>query len=349
MTRIAPRQAESFLRRLPEEVAGVLVFGPDEGLVRERAETIAAQVVEDPGDPFRVSRLDAGEVKADPARLADELGAISMLGGRRLVRLRDAGDALAGEIAAACERDWGDSLLLVTAGDLGPRSRLRRLFEDDARLAALACYRDEGATLSRLVETVLGEAGLTVDREARDWLVARLGEDRQASRRELEKLVTYKLDDPDRNLHLAELEELIGDASMVSIQGVVQAVLAGELAGVEHAWGRVLAQGESPIAVLRVLQGRFQRLAPMVAAVADGRDAAGIVAAARPPIFFKERATWTKALRQWNPGRCARAIRRLTEAEIAAKTTGRLPEVEVGRLCLELAALGRPRARRRGA
>ncbi len=340
MTKVAPRQVESFLRRPPDGLRGVLIHGPDEGLVRERAEIVARWAVEDVADPFRVSRLEPARVKADPAILADELGAISMIGGRRLVWLRDANDALAGEIAAACEREWGDSLLLVTAGDLGPRSRLRRLFEGDERLAALACYRDEGAALSRLVETILEEAGLAVDAGTRDWLVAHLGEDRQASRRELEKLVVYKLDDPDRRLRLEEAMALVGDASMASIQGVVSAVLAGDLAGVERAWSRALAQGESPIAVLRVLQGRFQRLAVMVAEVASGRDPAELVAAARPPIFFRERPVWTGALRRWTPARCARAIRRLTDTEIAVKTTGRLPEVEAGRLCLELATLG---------
>ncbi|RMF14923.1 MAG: DNA polymerase III subunit delta [Alphaproteobacteria bacterium] len=349
MTRIAPRQVESFLRRLPDAISGVLIFGPDEGLVRERAETIARQVVEDITDPFRVSRLDPAEVRADPARLADELGAISMLGGRRLVRLRDATDALADTIAAAREHDWGDSLLLVTAGELGPRSRLRRLFEGDERLAALACYRDEGAALSRLIDAVLGEAGLVIARETRDWLCAHLGEDRQASRRELEKLVLYKLDDPDRHLSLEEAMMLVGDGAMVTIQGIVQAVLAGDIAGIEAAWNRALAQGESPIAILRVLQGRFQRLILLTAEVAGGGDPAAIVAASRPPIFFKERAVWVRALHQWTPTRCAKAIRRLTETEIAAKTTGRLPEVEVGRLCLELAALGRPRGRRTAA
>src|SRR5215469_16817826 len=86
--------AERYVSRPPPGIVAVLVFGPDQGLVRERAERLVKSVVPDLADPFRISDLDEATLNGDPARLADEAAALSMMGGRRAVRVRGAGNAL---------------------------------------------------------------------------------------------------------------------------------------------------------------------------------------------------------------------------------------------------------------
>ncbi len=58
-----------------------LVYGQDEGLVRERAKSICLTAVDSLDDPFCYVEMTQGQVSEDPARLSDELGAISMMGG----------------------------------------------------------------------------------------------------------------------------------------------------------------------------------------------------------------------------------------------------------------------------
>src|SRR5690606_918412 len=103
----------------------VLIYGPNEGLVRERADILARQVVADLKDPFNVAILTAAEVAADPARLVDEAAAMSLMGGRRVVRLDGANDAVAAPLQMLLEDIRGDSLVVLAAGDLPPRSALR--------------------------------------------------------------------------------------------------------------------------------------------------------------------------------------------------------------------------------
>src|SRR5438105_10986481 len=93
--KVAAGQVDGFLRRPDPEIRAVLLYGPDAGLVRERAEIVVRTVCPDLRDPFRVADLAAAGLAADPARLADEAAQISLMGGRRVVRVRDAGDALA--------------------------------------------------------------------------------------------------------------------------------------------------------------------------------------------------------------------------------------------------------------
>ena len=71
-------------------IACVLIYGPNRGLVSTRADTLVGSVADDPGDPFRVTVLEPESLKSDPARLADEANALSMTGGRRVVRVQGA-------------------------------------------------------------------------------------------------------------------------------------------------------------------------------------------------------------------------------------------------------------------
>ena len=66
------------------------------GLVKEHAEKIARAICPELGGGFRVAELDADTLAHDPARLNDEAASLSLMGGRRLVRVHDAGVAVGG-------------------------------------------------------------------------------------------------------------------------------------------------------------------------------------------------------------------------------------------------------------
>src|SRR6201989_351893 len=91
---VKSHEADRYVANPPKGLGVALVYGPDAGLVQERAEKLLKTVVPDLTDPFNVSDLSEAVLQADPARLADEAAAISMMGGRRVVRVRGASNDL---------------------------------------------------------------------------------------------------------------------------------------------------------------------------------------------------------------------------------------------------------------
>ena len=71
----------AFLKRPDHAIRAVLFYGPDLGLVRERADILARTVCPDLKDPFRIADLSGAALVADPARLADEAAQMSLLAG----------------------------------------------------------------------------------------------------------------------------------------------------------------------------------------------------------------------------------------------------------------------------
>ena len=169
--KIEPRQVDAFLKKPDPKIRGVVIYGNDDGLIAERALALAKTVCEDLKDPFRVVDIGGDVLKGDPARLADEFGAMSLMGGRRVIRVRPAGEETTTALENLVEAVAGDALIVIEGGNLTPRSGLRTLAETEACLAALPCYMDNEAALEGLVESAARAQGLGVDPDALEWIV----------------------------------------------------------------------------------------------------------------------------------------------------------------------------------
>ncbi|MEM7198419.1 MAG: DNA polymerase III subunit delta, partial [Pseudomonadota bacterium] len=188
--KLKPAEIARFLSKPDPAVFIFLLYGPNNGLVTERAHVLCQNFCEDLSDPFLASELTSPAIKADPALLASEVSSQSLMGGERLVRVRDADDTITKGVENTLECAQAGKVVLY-AGDLAPRSALRKLCEKEARCAAIACYAEEGAALGRLLEGALQEQNITIDPDAVQYLQTQLGQDRGQVRRNLEKLIVF--------------------------------------------------------------------------------------------------------------------------------------------------------------
>ncbi len=304
----------------------MLFFGPDGGLVRERADAVARTVCPDLRDPFRVADLTAAALAADPARLADEAAQMSLMGGRRVVRVRDAGDALAqlcGRFlanATVLADTTNDALVVIEAGDLPGRSALRRVFDEAPQAVAIGCYPDSARDLAAVIRETCAAHRVAISRDAVDFLVDHLGGDRLLTRAELEKLTLYAGDGG--RIGFDDARAVIADSAALSLDDALLAAAEGDAPALDRALARVFQEGESPVTVIRALLRHLQRLHLLAARVAAGASIEEAMRAARPPIFFKEQDSYRRQLRRWNEQRLRDALDRTADAEFRMKQTG---------------------------
>ena len=337
--KLEARRTAAFLRD-PGAVRVVLLHGEDEGTVRHRADALTQAVVGGRDDPFRVAWLS----REDHPRLLEEATAISMMGGRRVIRVRDAGDGLTAAVKQVAETA-GDSLTVLEAGALPSRSKLRALVEGVANGASVACYPEEGRALQDAIEGGLAAEGVRLDAEALRWLTDHVGSDRGSTRSEVEKLVLYA--GADRRLDLEAVRACVGDLAAASFDEAVYAAMAGDVAAADTAAERTLAEGMAPVAFTRGVLAHLGRMHMARGQMATGLSAADAVRALRPPVFFKRVAAFTQALGLWSPRRLMQAMEEVRRVELACKQTGALDGLLVRRMLLGLARQGEA-ARGRG-
>jgi DNA polymerase-3 subunit delta len=336
--KIEPRQVDAFLKKPDPKIRGVVIYGNDDGLIAERASALARTVCEDLKDPFRVVDIGGDILKGDPARLADEFGAMSLMGGRRVIRVRPAGEETTAALENLVEATAGDALIVIEGGNLTPRSGLRTLAETEACLAALPCYMDNEAALEGLVEGAARAQGLSVDSDALDWIVERLGGDRGQSRSEIDKLLLYKQGDGSKAVSLADALAVLGDTAAIGVDDVVAATFDGQLVALDRALDRVFAEGGNPVQLVRALQRHADQLHLVAGHVANGGNLEGAMFKARGlPRGGPVRQRFERHLRAWPLGRLSSALQAILKAELECKSTGYPDEAIARRLCLALA------------
>ena len=341
MVKIAPKDIDAFVKRpASASLRAILVYGPDRGLVAERAQLLARGVVEDLQDPFRVVQVTGAQLAADPARLSDEASALAFTGGRRVFWIREAGDGLAALFKAFLADPPGEALILLEGGELPARSSLRKAFEAAGpAAAALPCYRDEARDLTGLVREMVVAEGLSISRDALQALALFLGGDRQLTRREVEKLILFKGNaGAGAEIDMADLRAVVGDVSAYALDDIAFAVGAGDLAELERLLARAFAEGLQPVSVLRQVARHFERLMLAEAHIAAGLAEQAALAKLRPPVFWKQRGAFTAQARSWRPAALKSALARLIAAEADCKTTGLPSETMAARALLGLAA-----------
>ena len=331
-------ESDRIARNPPRGMIAALVFGPDSGLARERSEILLKTVVEDLSDPFRVSELDEQTLANDPARLFDEAASISMLGGRRVVRVRSASNALAKLFESFLAEPAGDALVVVEAGDLAKGSALRSVFEAADNAAAIPCYLDSARELSDVVRDALKAGGLSIAPDALEDAVSRLGSDRGVTRRELEKLVLYARGQ--KQVTLEDVRASMGDEAEARIEEACDAAGLGDLPRLDLALERLWTADVSPVAVLRQAMSHFQRLL-LVGAAREGAEEA--IKRLRPPLHFSRVSAFKSQAQKWNSARLVDALDLLFEGEALCKTTGVPAEAVCGRAMFNVAAMGRMR------
>jgi DNA polymerase III subunit delta len=340
---VKPQEADRFAANPPKDLRAALVFGPDAGLVQERAEKLLKSVVADLTDPFNVADLSESTLLSDPARLPDEAAAISMMGGRRVIRVRGATNNLADlfeEFLEDADRP-GDTLVVVEAGDLAKGVGLRKLFESDGAAAAIACYADTQRNLEDVVRDAMRAHGLSIAPDALADAVSRLGSDRGVTRRELEKLALYAQDQ--KNVSLEDVQAVMGDEAEARSEEASDAAGSGDFARLDLALERLWTADTSVAQILRGAMGHFQRLALVREQVNRGEPVDTAMRRLRPPVHFLRQSSFKAQAGRWNDDRLADALDMLLEAEALSRTTGVPAQAVCGRTLMNIAALARAR------
>lgn len=304
-----------------------LIYGENGGLVRERASQLVKKVAGRLDDPFQVCVLD----KESHERLKEEATALSLIGGQRAVWVREAGDALAKPLEAFCalyatdiiDPSSFDSVVIIEAGSLSPRSPLRILAEKHPFIAALPCYAETGRSLEETLRSLLGKKRIAP--EAFRYLLAILGADRALIRNEIEKLLLYVGSDPE--ITLAHVQQAIGDGAEYSVEDVVYAVMSGQIAMFDKALSKAMKEGVNMIALTRSLLQHTDRLLQARFLLEEGVPAKAAIAKLSPPVFFKRTDGFLKALDNWNSQSLCALLRYVQKLEYLCKQTATPSEI----------------------
>jgi DNA polymerase-3 subunit delta len=327
-------RADAFLKS--PSVPVVLLHGPDFGLVAERGLTLARSVPGALNDPFRFTELQSPSSDT----LLSEALAASFTGGKRVVRVRDAGETLVKAVETLLKSP-PDALVILEAGELTAKSKLRGLAEKDSHAASLACYAIDAARLPQVITQRLRAMGVQIDQDAAAAAAQTLSGEEGPLTQALEVLALYAGET--RHLGFEDVGALLADRGEASMGDAIDSALTGDAATCDRALALAYEEGVSPVALIRVLLSELLRLRLAAGAMEQGASAHEALGSIRPPVFFKRQALVQKMLTLWKPRALDEALAAALAAETACKTSHIPDQAYCRQTLLALAS----RARRR--
>ncbi len=136
-----------------------------------------------------------------------------------------------------------------------------------------------------------------------------LGNDREVTRRELDKLVLYAADS--KVLSREDILTLCADNGALVLDAIVDAAAAGRAADLDLALERAIAQNVNAQQILISALSHFATLRRWRAEVDGGKSPGGVLDCARPRPHFSRRAALERQLRLWTDEAIAGALERL--------------------------------------
>jgi DNA polymerase-3 subunit delta len=341
MVALRGKDIDAFLARPDAGRPIILLYGPDAGLVRERADALLKSAVDDPNDPFSMVRLDGDELSAEPSRLVDEALTVPLFGGRRAIRIRAGSRNFASGVDTLADTPLRDCRIVIEAGDLRAESPLRKACER-AKTAVAICYPDGERDLAKLMDEELRAASLRIAADARAALMTLLGGDRQASRNELKKLTLFAHGEGE--VTLEHVMAVVADASEMKLDPIVDGAFAGKPELVESEFAKAKVAGTYPGIIIASAQRHAAWLHKSALAVAEGTPASQLLDSGFPRLHFSRKPMAETALRNFSPARLVGIIEQLATAALDMRKQTALAAVIAQRTLLSIAV----NARRKG-
>lgn len=343
--KLAAKDIGRAFKTLAQDHYCVFAYGPDTGGVRDMLKR-AQEAITNGAEIDPLSKLDISPetLSADPAKLYDEAAQQAFFGGPKIIYVGPVADSHAPTIAGVLEDDL-PAYILIEAGNLPPKSKLRKMMEGAKNAYSIACYLDAERDIDQLIDTILAGGGVRVSRDARLFLRSHLGNDRSITRRELEKVALYAGvgagGDAPKAIELEDVRALIGSNAAETTDDIAAAAFSGLGDTADHLLGNALREETNGVEIVRALARRCLRLMTAAHHVESGKTQEEAIKALRPPVFWKDKGAFTAQLSRWRLSRLEACLSLIVQAEATLKGQGPSPESTLGRLIMQIAMAGR--------
>ena len=324
------KQADDFIKNPSDEIQGILLHGQDIGLINFRTKALVGHYIPNQNDPFLLSTINSTQLNDDPGLLADELGTLALTNDKRVILLDLSSDLKKEQVDCIIESK-SQSILIINAGELKTSSPSRKAFESDKNFIVIPCYNSSNIDIMTLLNDKLKDRDLTMHKDAKDLIVASLGNDYGNTTSEIEKILNRHQSGDE--ISKSEVESIIVSSSNIIVTDLVDTVFEKRTKSISRIYHPVLDEF-NPAQILIITSNHVIKLMELLAEKDDlNIPNKQVIENTKPPIFFKRHPSLLKQLNTWNRGTLSDIIEILSETTIETRKNNDL-SVELTERCL---------------
>ena len=299
------------LAKITDQSNFYLLYGKNEGLKNECIKKILAR------NNIKVFNYDEKQIKDEVEAFYENILSKSLFESDKAVIINRASDKIHEIIKDLINRNIVNVKIIINAGLLETKSKLRSLFEKDRNLICIPTYPDTNETLSKLSSVFFNKEKILISQQNINLIVEKCNGDRRNLYNELDKIKSYAINK--KKISSSEILKIINLSENYGLSELIDNCLAKNKNKIINILNENNYNADDCIIILRTFLSKAKRMLKLAVQFEQNNDINKTINSAKPPIFWKDKEIVKIQLNKWKSNKIENLINNLNDLELKIK------------------------------
>ena len=287
----------------------ILFYGENMGLLN-----VLKSKIKQNSKNASITKFDQDEIIRDEELLFNEALNISLFNDKKIIFIDQTNDKILDTIKKL-EPKITNQKVILSAGLLEKKSKLRNYFEKSNQLATVACYEDNEITIKKLIaEKLQSFEGL--NNSILNIIADNCNNNRMKLENELNKIVVFF---DNKKIEEEKLRALLNIKENEKFNLLKDKVLIGDKITTNKLLNETIMENDKSILYLNIINQRLKKLLELnslnkTLSLEDSIDSM------KPPIFWKDKAAFIQQAKKWDSNRIKKILEMTYNLEFRLKS-----------------------------
>jgi DNA polymerase-3 subunit delta len=288
-----------------------LLYGENEGLKNK--------VINDTFKEFlkNIYKYDEKEILDNKENFFNSIFSKSFFETKKLIMILRTSDKIVNIIEEIIEKITEDTKIILLAGILEKKTKLRLLFEKNKNTICIPFYADNNQTLGNIANSYFKEKKIPISRETINILVARSRGDRLNLNNEITKIENFTKNK--KKINISDILKLTNLAENYSVTELVDCCLAKNSTKTINILNENNYSTEDCILIIKTFLMKAKRLNKLQNQTKDNKNIDQVITSFKPPIFWKDKDIIKEQIKNWSLKKIENLIYKINEIELLIK------------------------------
>ena len=264
-----------------------------------------------------IYRCEEKEILDSPEIFFNSIVSKSFFENEKIIVISRVGDKIFNIIEEIIEKNLDDIKIILNAGLLEKKSKLRNFFEKNKDTVCVAFYAYNNQTLNTLVSNFFREKKIPISQQLINLLVERCRGSRQNLKNELNKIDSFIIGK--KNINLDQIIKLTNLAENYNVSELIDSCLAKNFKKTVNILNENNFSQEDCILIIRTFLNKSKRLHGLLLGVNNNKNFEQAISSFKPSIFWKDKEVVKQQMNNWDLNNIENLIYQTSELELIIK------------------------------
>ena len=299
------------LNKIKDNSIFYLLYGKNEGLKTECIDEILRK------NDGKILNYDEKQIKDEVESFYENILSGSLFESNKVIVINRASEKIYEIIKDLISRDISNVKIVINAGILEKKSKLRSLFEKNKDMICIPTYPDNNDTLSKITSAFFRKENIAISQQNINLIIEKCNGDRGNLKNEIDKIRNYLTDK--KKISAEEILKLINLSENYTLSELIDNCLAKNKNKVVNILNENNYNTEDCILIIRTFLSKAKRILKLAVQLEQNKDINETLNSAKPPIFWKDKEIVKIQLNKWKLKKIKELISNINNVELELK------------------------------